>query len=307
MGDLGRSFIAIDTPGHDDTQAMNLADGGTRKLLGELAADLHNKLKAMGHVDCILVLHNDVVANRLNPATYTILQMIDEKFAKTEQSVWENVVVAYSKCNAHETTWRNNLNGKKRQLQEEIRNKVPNCTVDVPIIALGGGQFRAEEENGRSRGQSRSRSRSPHRRLHEAPAITAATDGFEAFWDIIEKARPLDTSRLQPFEGPDKKWEKIIEARDAAEARAKAAVIYVSVVTKLALLLGVLFWRAFFLPSWISQWVFFNFRGPIDEAVWIILLAYWVGPWDTWYSCAHFWQVWAIPCFWQVWAWLKPS
>ena len=31
--------------------------------------------------------------------------MVSEKFAKAETSVWKNVVVAYSKCNAHEMPW----------------------------------------------------------------------------------------------------------------------------------------------------------------------------------------------------------
>ena len=34
--------------------------------------------------------------------------MVSEKFAKAETSVWKNVVVAYSKCNAHETSWQTN-------------------------------------------------------------------------------------------------------------------------------------------------------------------------------------------------------
>ena len=46
-----------------------------RDARGEIAADLHNKLKALGHVHAILVLHNDVVSNRLNPATYQILKV----------------------------------------------------------------------------------------------------------------------------------------------------------------------------------------------------------------------------------------
>jgi hypothetical protein len=274
-------------------------DENTRNLLRQLAADLHNKLKAMGHVDAIVVLHNDVTSNRLNPATYTILQMIDQKFAMAEQSVWENTVVAYSKCNAHETTWRSGLKAKKSQLQQQIRKKVPNCAVDVPVVALGGGRFRPSRTERRSRSRSRSpRSRPSSLESSEADMMRPDCrdeDGFEALWHFIKNTKPLDTSLLQPFEGPDQKWEKIVEARDAAEARAKAALIYVSVITKLATLFAVLFWRAFFLPGWLARWVFLNFNGPVDEVVFLILLACWVGPSDVWYSCAHLWQVWLWP------------
>ena len=53
------------------------------------------------------MIHNDVHSNRLNPATYTILKMIGEKFAATGDghSVWHHVIVGYSKCNAHDRSW----------------------------------------------------------------------------------------------------------------------------------------------------------------------------------------------------------
>ena len=63
----------------------------------------------------ILVLHNDVISNRLNPATYQILKMIDEKFVKAGRSVWDHVIVGYSKCNAFETSWRSGLEGTKKR------------------------------------------------------------------------------------------------------------------------------------------------------------------------------------------------
>ena len=51
-------------------------------------------------VNAILVLHNDVHSNRLNPATYTILKMVAEKFAAAGDGgdVWKHVVLAYAKC-----------------------------------------------------------------------------------------------------------------------------------------------------------------------------------------------------------------
>jgi hypothetical protein len=49
-----------------------------------------------------------VHSNRLNPATYTILKMIGEKFAAAGDghSVWRHVIVGYSKCNAHDFSWQ---------------------------------------------------------------------------------------------------------------------------------------------------------------------------------------------------------
>mgnify|MGYP001310567116 CR=1 FL=1 len=80
--------------------------------------------KSASHVsDYLQVLHNDVHSNRLNPATYTILKMIGEKFAKSEVSPWKHVIVGYSKCNAHETSWRSGLPNKKKALQAEMRRR----------------------------------------------------------------------------------------------------------------------------------------------------------------------------------------
>jgi len=69
FGDAHRTFTAIDTPGHDDPGGADISEQAARDVLSELAADLHNKIKATGHVHAILVLHNDVASNRLNPAT----------------------------------------------------------------------------------------------------------------------------------------------------------------------------------------------------------------------------------------------
>ena len=162
FGDASRPFVAVDTPGHDDPAGSEIDSPEAREVLGELAADLHNKLKALRHVHAIVVLHNDILSNRLNPATcaarailgaqfsarnysarnysaqsltpnphlhrYTILKMVSEKFAKAETSVWKNVVVAYSKCNAHETSWRSELASKKAKMQASAqlwRNSTP--------------------------------------------------------------------------------------------------------------------------------------------------------------------------------------
>ena len=60
MGDSERAVVAVDTPGHDDPAGAEIENKEAREKLGEMAADLHNKMKALGHIHAILVLHNDV-------------------------------------------------------------------------------------------------------------------------------------------------------------------------------------------------------------------------------------------------------
>ena len=82
-------------------------------------------------------------------------------------------------------------------LQAEIRKKVEMCDEDVPVIALGGGS------------------------IDPAPPVATevdSSDGFEALWRFVEAAEPLDTSSLQPFEGADIKWQKIIDAKDEVQS-----------------------------------------------------------------------------------------
>jgi len=274
FGEESRPFVAIDTPGHDDPAGADIDSPEARKALGELAADLHNKLKAIGHVHAVLVLHNDVMSNRLNPATYTMLKVIDEKFKQCGKSVWDNVIVAYSKCNAFDTAWRSKLDHKIGQLQKAIREKVAGCDREVPVITLGGGDLQDEAR---------------------APELSAgASAGFERLWRFLETADPIDTSKLQPFEGLDAKWQKMVEAKDEAEARAQAAVIYIAVTIKLALLLGVLFWRHFLLPGWLSA-ILLNFGGVYDELLILFVFAKWLGPTNVLYSITHFYDVWVRP------------
>ena len=68
-----------------------------------MAADLHNKLRALGHIHAIVVIHNDVHSNRLNPATYTILKMVGEKFAAAGDggAVWNHVVCIHIYISIH--------------------------------------------------------------------------------------------------------------------------------------------------------------------------------------------------------------
>jgi len=269
-GDSSRQLIVVDTPGHDDSAAGEIDSKEARDVLGAIAADLHNKLKALGTVHTILVLHNDVISNRLNPATYQILKMVDEKFKKANTSVWEHVVVAYSKCNNFETSWRSGLEGKKRSLQASIRDKIAGCDVDVPVLNIGGGE------------------------IEPPPPSHDEADGLEKLWEFIDASAPLDTSQLQPFEGADVKWQKLIDSKDEAEAKAKAALIYVAVLLKLSVLASSLFWRHMMLPAWLSL-LLLNFPGVLDELFILGLFVYWVGPQDVLYSVKHAYKTWVQP------------
>jgi len=60
LGDAERAVVVVDTPGHDDPAGAEIESKEAREKLGEMAADLHNKMKALGHIHAILVLHNDV-------------------------------------------------------------------------------------------------------------------------------------------------------------------------------------------------------------------------------------------------------
>ena len=78
----------------------------------------------------------------------------------------------------------------------------------MPIIALGGGE------------------------IEPAPPSMGEPDGLEKLWDFIASSGPLDTSDLQPFEGDAEKWQKLIDEKDEAEAKAKAALIYAAIMVK---------------------------------------------------------------------------
>ena len=260
MGNPERRFVAVDTPGHDDTEGDSLESKASRDTLREQAADLHNKLKALDEVHTILVLHDQVSSNRLNPATYAILQMIDEKFG---DGVWDNVVVAYSQCNSHAAAgWRTDIDAKRTALQKEIRRKIPGCEVDVPVITLGGG-------------------------YPEGDYVARAEGGgdFEALWGIMSRAHPLSTAGLKPFEGAHwRQFELVVKRRDDAVARADAALGYAVVLVKFAILAMLLFWRSALLPTWLSV-IFLNVPSTLlDEVLLVGGMVTLVGPSKCWYS-----------------------
>lgn len=80
-----------------------------------------------------------------------------------------------------------------------------------------------------------------------------------------------------PFEGPDVKWEKLINERDEAAAKAKAAAIYVMVVIKVTSVLAVLAWRHLMLPSFLSL-LLLNLPGLYDELLIVSGVVWWIGP-----------------------------
>ena len=281
FGEAGRQFVAIDTPGHDDPGGSDLDDEKGRLILAEMAADLHNKLKATDHVNAILVLHNDVASNRLNPATYQILKMIDEKFKETTGaddepiSVWDHVIVAYSKCNHHDSYWLSGLKKKKETLQEEIKKKIPNCKTDVKVIALGGGDLVG---------------------VPDRPPMTSAD--FEVLWQFLQDAPPLDTSSLKVFEGEWSKYEKAIKEKDEAIALAEAYKAYSRISAIFMAIFGFFFFRAMMLPRFLG-FLLLNYPGPHDEILLSLLAAYVLGPNKVMLSAnivyKKWWQEWIGP------------
>lgn len=270
LGDPARPCVLVDTPGHDDTEAVDLDDEASRDLLREQAADLHHKLKALGHVDLLLVLHDNVASNRLNPATYTVLKLLDEKFGPT---VWDSVVVAYSRCNGGggsggAEVWQTDLEQKKLELQAEIRRKLPGCRVDLPVLALGGlllPEGQEEEEEG---------------------GEAADTARLEEVWQALDGAPRLSTAHLRPFEGAQWcQYEAVVRRHDEAVARADAVAGFFSVALRFAVLLLALCWRDA-LPAWASVLLLNLPSTWIDEFVLIGLLVGVVGPSRCWYTLA---------------------
>lgn len=271
FGNASKSLVVVDTPGHDDTGGRNMENKENRDILKEQAADLHNKLKAMESLSTILVLHNQVSSNRLNPATYAILQMVNEKFGPT---IWQNVVVAYSQCNNHtEASWKSEIVQKSLDLQQEIRKQFPECTVDVPVIVLGGG---VDE--------------------HDYTTDVERETGFEQLWNIISCSDEVDTAHIRVFEGAQwKQYETMIQKRDEAVAKADAAVVYFSVMIKLVALVLFFLWRTMMLPDWVSILLLNIPYTLVDELLFLTFLMALIGPVKCKYSLLFFYEQWIQP------------
>lgn len=261
MGRAERPFIAVDTPGHDDPNGGRdiVDEAAARDFLDGQAADLHAKLRAMGRVHAIVVVHNDVHSNRLNPATYELLRKVDEMFAthdtngsqtagtdgRTTTSVWEHVVVCYSKCDADSRGWRDGLAEKRRAMQAALRAAVPSCTLDVPVLALSG--------------------------VAVGGAGNAALDrGFEALWDFLQAAPPLPTAGIRKFAGLSARVGALAAARDAAVRCAEARRDFPAVSGNFLTLVVLLIVRSCLLPV-------LDVPGVLDEAALFGFLAYRTG------------------------------
>lgn len=244
FGDLDKKCILIDTPGYDDTHGSDFEDS---EYVISLVTDIHNKIKAIKTINTILVIHNDVWSNRINPITYTILKMIETKFYQADKSIWNNVIVAYSKCNEVDVTWKNNIEIKKRNLREELKRIIQN-DIDIPILTLSGVNN------------------------EEASSIE-----FDKLWKFIDKCECVDTKQLQPFEGIHQKFKEIIIKKDKAEAQLNAYKDWIGVVGKISAITTFLFWRSWLTPWWF-QTLLLNVPGPIDEIMYILMLIQLIGP-----------------------------
>jgi len=160
--------------------------------------------------------------------------------------------------------------GTRAALQLSRRETGPGCPGAGPGGPLGGGE------------------------PAPPPPSQDEADGLERLWQFVESAAPLDTSNLQPFEGADVKWQKMIDAKDEAEAIAKAAIIYTIVLAKLIAISLALFWRHMMLPTWLSL-LLLNIPGLYDEVAIVALVVWWIGPHDVAYSCKHAYKQWVLP------------
>lgn len=269
FGDPEKPLMLIDTPGHDDT-----SDDPECKGLTKIEADLTNKLKKLGYVNAILVIHNDVVGNRLNPATLELLRKLDAKFHEVGSAVWDHVIIGYSKCNEFEDTWRANFQRKKTELQQTIKEKIPSCKIDIPIVALGG-------------------LKNDQKKVEGKPGSEENT-GFEQLWKFLsdEKKGNLSTESLMPFKGIQEVLRDEILARDEALHQVALLNIYTDVMFKLLLFLMFLFIRNGILPAWMSMILLLNSPYIIDEVILVSCFLWAVGPRDVWGSLQVFYDKW---------------
>jgi hypothetical protein len=268
LGDSEKPVILVDTPGHDHPESSHMDLKLSRQSLAENAADLYEKLKRMGHLNTILVMHNDVHSNRLNPATYTLLQKIDEMFSSypndendTNDTIWNHVVIAYSKCDSDSRGWRCNLSNKKQQLQKEIRKRFPTCQVDVPVLTLSGVNFKTDVDK-----KTKPRTRT---KINREKVINDSE--LEAFYQIVNNSNAFSTSNIQKFKGLDVRLEQFIQTRDLEQRLNNARLCFNVVMFQIVMLLFCLLIRNMITP-------FLNINGMMDELLIFMGFVYLVGP-----------------------------
>jgi GTPase SAR1 family protein len=158
-GSEGETFVGVDSVGHDVFMAAD------HDRAAKATVDLNAKLKAMGHVHCILVLCPDD-GGRLNTVPTDTFSMLDYMF--NGGPVWSNVVVATVK-----------IKKTKKQVSDfknEIKEKVPSFDTEVPILHLGGTIKNREESVNMS-----------------------DETGFGKLKTFIDKASPLCTMNVEKY------------------------------------------------------------------------------------------------------------
>lgn len=264
-GDETKPVILVDTPGHDIPELEQLDRSSSRDALQLLAADFHDKLKAIGRINCLLVLHNDVISNRLNSATFAMLQMIQEKFSNmgdcgvdagnaVDKPIWDNVIIAYSKCNANTDSWKNELDLKFSQLRHEIQTKVVCGPVENLTITTVGGLGDDDSDIAR-------------------------------IYDIASSMEAIDTRNLMPFNASFAKYESLIREKNELEARYHAMRTYPSVVLRFVVLFFALSLRSH-VPYPLNL-LLLDFPGPYDEMLACGMMCHSIGFQNVAYSLEY--------------------
>jgi len=154
-------------------------------------------------------------------------------------------------------------------MRKAIQQTIPRCKAELPVVPLGAGEIEPA-----------------------APASADHAAHLEKLWEFMAALAdtPLDTRELQPFEGADHKWQKLIDDKERAEEERQAALVYSIVVLKLlALLLGI-FCRNNMLPGFLSFCLLNIHSGWWDEVAIVGLVVYLMGPKKVWNSVLIFEQ-----------------
>ena len=236
-----KTMIVVDTPGHDDSDASDINIKKSRVILEEHAGDLYSKLRNMGYLNTILVLHNDIQSNRLNPSSYTLLQKIDQMFENGEGNIWDHVVIAYSKCDEKSISWKNDLENKIIELQKQIKQKFPNCQSTIPVYTFSG---------------------------IESDLI--AKD-FDKLLRFVNQSADIPTTNITKFEGMDTKLEKLVKENHFIQ-RISDARLNFSQQTIFSIFIIFCFCIRNILFS------FLNFNGIYDELLLVSICIYICGP-----------------------------
>jgi hypothetical protein len=213
FGDDNKPFIAIDTVGVADPELHDISKPDAQDVARERAVDLHDKLTSLGHVDVLLVLHGDAVSGRINSGVMEVLQMLDAKFPTAD--FWNNVVLAFTRCNECDRTWKLKAEKIHKKTVEILEQKFPRSRgITVPIVNLGGLLEDGKDAHGKE---------------------------FEKLWNFIQSREKLDTSKLLQFDDAYAKYKKRNDEAKEAEARLKAQKNYTGVVGLLFIFCVVLF------------------------------------------------------------------